>query len=621
MNSDPDLIRRTLEGDTDAFGHLVDRYKDAVYGAAYARVGDFHDAQDVAQEAFIQAYRKLSELREPDRFASWLYAIAVNVARDHLRRRREAQPIHEATPAPALGSGDEHARRALHRRIQQALTALSEIHRETVTLYYINGYTCDEVGGFLNVPSGTIKRRLSDARRQLRKEMFDMVRDMFDAHKLPPGFRKVVIKGTYQDPNSNDLRLLMQDDRRKRGLPVAIDAFQANAVCMHLYKSPPPRPITYDLFLKTCRAFGVALDGVGVRKGEEGYRADLAFSRGKRSITLETDPGDAAALALRFNAPVYVDEDLLGDTTLERLKATRRSETPEKSDEPPTVQVVEGAHWALIDYTKPSSWTPTTQAMLEKVQIVVNVQPPQPATQAEKQPPKAVPPQKPPGDRTRLHRLADRRHLMPVHPVGVTTMLLSGYPLVWLADKRKKAYLPIQIGPYEAGAIASLLPKAMSKLSKGEYAGDSGRAYDLFKAVLGAFEIVHERAVIDLLHRDTFFAFNFFRRGKTVKRLDARPSDSIALSVRTGAGIYLHQEVMERIGVNKTKYQEKQKGEKKQERRVQHPYFLTLGGRVRFAVKSSRKLTWKSSDPAIASVTPDGVVEGIKMGVVVVTAA
>jgi len=68
-------------------------------------------------------------------------------------------------------------------------------------------------------------------------------------------------------------------------------------------------------------------------------------------------------------------------------------------------------------------------------------------------------------------------------------------------------------------------------------------------------------------------------------------------------------------------YQEKQKGEKKQERRVQYPYPLPIGSRVRFAVESSRKLTWKSSDPAIASVTPDGVVKGIQMGVVVITAA
>ena len=74
--SDSDLIRQTLDGDTDAFGHLVDRYKDAVYGAAYARLGNFQDAQDIAQDAFIRAYRRLASLKSPDRFAGWLYAIA-----------------------------------------------------------------------------------------------------------------------------------------------------------------------------------------------------------------------------------------------------------------------------------------------------------------------------------------------------------------------------------------------------------------------------------------------------------------------------------------------------------------------------------------------------------------
>lgn len=203
-----------------------------------------------------------------------------------------------------------------------------------------------------------------------------------------------------------------------------------------------------------------------------------------------------------------------------------------------------------------------------------------------------------------------------IYAVSVEPEPISKRPLVWLADRRKKSCLPISIGPYEAGAIASPLPKIMSKLPKGEYSGDSGRAYDLFKAVLDAFEIVHERAIIDLLHRDTFFAFNFFRRGKAVKRIDARPSDSIALSARTGAKIYLHKEVMGRAGVK-----EKQKSQKKQERKVQHPYPLPIGSKVRFAVESSRKLAWRSSDPAIASVTPDGVVEGLKQGVGVITAA
>ena len=262
------------------------------------------------------------------------------------------------------------------------------------------------------------------------------------------------------------------------------------------------------------------------------------------------------------------------------------------------------------------------------MQVVINVQPPPAVTKVELQPVKAVLPQKsqkPPGDRARVRRLSDSGSLMLVRPIRIAPEPTSDRPVVWLADKQKKAYLPIAIGPYEAGAMASTLPKALSKFPdkpKGEPAYNYGQAYDLFKAVLDAFDIVHERAVIDLLHQDTFFAFIFFRRGKTVKRLDARPSDTIALSVRTNAKIYLHEEVLERAGVNQARYQEKQKSEENQERKVQHPYFLTLGNRVRFTIEALTltKLRWQSSDPIIASVTPDGIVEGIGPGIAVIMA-
>jgi len=588
-DSDSDLIRQTLDGNTDAFGHLVDRYKDAVYGAAYARLGNFQDAQDVAQDAFIRAYRRLVSLKSPDRFAGWLYAIVCRLCQDHRRAHREILPPDDGASTIPHDPSEEHDRRALHRRIQRAIAALSEVHRETVTLYYINGYTSGQVGQFLNVPAGTVKRRLSDARKQLRKEMIDMVRDMFDANRLPPGFRKVVIEGVYADDGPDKRRLYLRDPKKRR-VPIEISDFQSRWVSLHLAHNTTPRPLTCDLFHKTCAAFGIALDGVGITKHRNRYRADATFSRGRQSVTLDADAGDAAALAMWFNAPVYVDEHLLEGASAppegtpyepgqRSQKMTRRA-----SGQLYTLKVDETTSWVRVQ---------RAGGKIEKTTVFLSVR-----SEPDR-------PGKPPTDRARVRRLRDPEALVSLHLVSVDRQpRFQGYPMIWLADPEESLRLPIVMGGYETNAIAAAVPKAVQKKPSKT---DRNRVYahDLLKAVLDAFGIVHERAAIDLLHDGIFYAFSFFRRGKTVKRLDARPSDAIALAVRTGAAIQVHREILESLAGIRAK---------------PSSYGLRVGSKLRYAVASRRKFVWESSHPEIASVTPDGVVECHKMGDVALTA-
>ena len=85
--SDEMLIRRTLQGDKDAFGFLVERYKGAVHTLAYRKLGDFHDAEDIAQETFLRAYQNLSSLKNPAQFAGWLYVITANCCKMYWRKR------------------------------------------------------------------------------------------------------------------------------------------------------------------------------------------------------------------------------------------------------------------------------------------------------------------------------------------------------------------------------------------------------------------------------------------------------------------------------------------------------------------------------------------------------
>src|SRR5690349_12009869 len=91
-----ELVERARGGELEAFNLLVGRYQDAVFGVAYSILGDFHEAQDVAQEVFIQAWRSLGALREAEKFSGWLYRIAQNRCKNVVTRsRRDTLPVEE----------------------------------------------------------------------------------------------------------------------------------------------------------------------------------------------------------------------------------------------------------------------------------------------------------------------------------------------------------------------------------------------------------------------------------------------------------------------------------------------------------------------------------------------
>jgi RNA polymerase sigma factor (sigma-70 family) len=163
---DRELVERARAGDRAAFDALAERHRATAFGAAYALLGDAHDAEDATQEALIQAWRRLADLREPDRFPGWLYRIVQNRCRNVLARSRRATvPLDRVarSVAAAEAGADTEAAEA----VRAALGSLSEPHRLATTLHYVDGYSIAEVAGRLGVPVGTVKRRLHDARRRL----------------------------------------------------------------------------------------------------------------------------------------------------------------------------------------------------------------------------------------------------------------------------------------------------------------------------------------------------------------------------------------------------------------------------------------------------------------------
>lgn len=176
---DKRLIAECLQGNTEAFGELVRRYQERLYHSVYRLIENAEDAQDVVQEAFLNAYQSLEGFKGHSRFFTWLYRIAVNTAISHKRKHRSMARMetqkngeHTLDPLdPSEASRPEHALEQVEqqRRVRQALARLSPEHRTVLVMKEIEGQKYEEMAEILHVPIGTIRSRLHRARLELRE--------------------------------------------------------------------------------------------------------------------------------------------------------------------------------------------------------------------------------------------------------------------------------------------------------------------------------------------------------------------------------------------------------------------------------------------------------------------
>jgi RNA polymerase sigma-70 factor (ECF subfamily) len=196
MKDDVALVAAALSDGPEAFGPIIERYQDAVFAVALARLRNFHDAEDIAQEVFIDAFERLDRLKDPSRLGTWLRSIAIHKCIDHLRQRREVidvDKIAEQLEDPSTPH-TEMEQQELRNLVMAAIGRLSKVQRETTTLFYINGYSQEEVARIQEVPIGTVKRRLHDAREKLKKEMINLVEDVLKAGAPKEDFGKQVFE-------------------------------------------------------------------------------------------------------------------------------------------------------------------------------------------------------------------------------------------------------------------------------------------------------------------------------------------------------------------------------------------------------------------------------------------
>ena len=205
-NDDVQLIQRVLEGDDNAFSVLVNKYQKQVHALAWRKIGDFHIAEEITQDTFLKAYKKLPTLKEPQRFDSWLYVIAANRCSSWLRKKRlwtqpiealeetDNEQIQNATYSGYVAAENERTTAEAQREVVKKLLArLQESERTIITLHYFGEMSCTEIGTFLGVSANTIKSRLRRAQQRLKKEE-PMIREALDNFKITPNLTENIMR-------------------------------------------------------------------------------------------------------------------------------------------------------------------------------------------------------------------------------------------------------------------------------------------------------------------------------------------------------------------------------------------------------------------------------------------
>ncbi len=176
--SDDELIAESLNGDTSAFGTLVLRYRQLVLGIAYRVCGDAALAEDVAQDTFVRVWNRLHTFRPEGSMRGWLCRIATNMTIDALRRQRPTVDV-EQVALEAPGGRPEAAALRSERAaaVRSAIAKLPVETRATLVLREYEGMSYQEIADSLEIPVGTVKSRLNDARRRLRGELAGYMED------------------------------------------------------------------------------------------------------------------------------------------------------------------------------------------------------------------------------------------------------------------------------------------------------------------------------------------------------------------------------------------------------------------------------------------------------------
>lgn len=176
-------IKQVIKGDQDAFGEIVEIYKNSIYQLCFRMLGNRHEAEDMAQEAFIRAYVNIKSFNQDLKFSTWLFRIATNLCIDRMRKKKpdhyldaevagtDGLTMYSQIPSNTPLPESEIESLELHETVQNEILKLPDKYRTAIVLKYMEELSLNEISEILDLPLGTVKTRIHRGREALRQQL------------------------------------------------------------------------------------------------------------------------------------------------------------------------------------------------------------------------------------------------------------------------------------------------------------------------------------------------------------------------------------------------------------------------------------------------------------------
>ncbi|WP_027086493.1 sigma-70 family RNA polymerase sigma factor [Cohnella panacarvi] len=188
------LISEARNGNYEAFRQIVLRYSNALLSVAYSVIGDFHEAQDATQEAFVKSYRQLHTLSDPSKLGSWLYAIVYRTSLDFARKKKRLAPLEDVMSSSVNPVEAWLDLRMTREAVWNAIQSLEHKSKSAIVLHYVSEWSMKEIGRFLNLSLSAVESRIRRARELLKRQLAEDFEPYFRAQRLDRTFEQKVME-------------------------------------------------------------------------------------------------------------------------------------------------------------------------------------------------------------------------------------------------------------------------------------------------------------------------------------------------------------------------------------------------------------------------------------------
>jgi RNA polymerase sigma factor (sigma-70 family) len=317
---DAALVHAAREGNKEAFALLLDRHWPLLLALCRRMMGNADLAQDVAQEAALQAFLSLDRLSRAEQFGSWLSGIGLNICRHWLRRRSHDDTSWEELcggryyperdlPDEDVGPEERAQMADLRARVQHAVADLPRGQRAAVVLFYLYGLTQAEVAAHLGIEVSAVKTRLHKARETLRERLWELWEEQDVTTETPSPLLEMRVKSVRENTEQEEARyvIVLEEVSGPRYLLIWVGQFEAESVARGLRKVETARPITFTFMANVLQAVDVRLREVHVNRLTDDVFYAVAVVEGAGGVkAVDARPSDAIALAVQTGAPIRV---------------------------------------------------------------------------------------------------------------------------------------------------------------------------------------------------------------------------------------------------------------------------------------------------------------------------